>query len=568
MNDYGKFILTRPDEPSQEFLLGKTLITLGRSTTNDIVLVDSRASRNHAQVQCSESGVVLSDLNSANGVWVNGQKVSEVNIQPGDKIAISGCVLEYHAPEPDTREEATIINSETELERTLLQMTVPISLNDTSLPRLAIHAPDRTWELLLVEDSYSMGRNSGNQQVLDYPKISREHARIERKGSDTFILRDLQSTNGTYIGGNRIEEHSLQNGDTFQIGPVHCVFKSGFAQEELTIADGFDLRSSSGLAPVIFVPGTMGSELWLGSERVWPNVPFLLKHPEVFRYSEDTKLIPRGILNEMVIVPNLISIDQYNLLGDYLVEELGYERGNNFIEFAYDWRQDVRSSARKLAEFIEGWKVNTPITLIAHSLGTLVSRYYVEKFGGKKRIGRLMLIGGPHQGVPKIAANLLTGVDLLPFGLMGKRLTEIIETFPTCYQILPLYPCGVDQLGKPINFFEDESWVQPPYRPMLHMARDFRRELGTTSSVPTLSIFGYGLKTATQLRIQRDSDGAFKKVLIDIGANGDSSVPETSAVLPKTEIHPVQQYHGTLFNDKDVKMRLKLELVKQYWATS
>ena len=124
----------------------------------------------------------------------------------------------------------------------------------------------------------------------------------------------------------------------------------------------------------------------------------------------------------MVVVPNLISFDQYNLLGNYLVEELGYERGNNFIEFAYDWRQDVRQSARELARFIEGWKVDSPITIIAHSLGTLVSRYYVEKLGGKKKVGRLMLIGGPHQGVPKIAANLLTGVDLLPFGLMGKEI--------------------------------------------------------------------------------------------------------------------------------------------------
>ena len=92
----------------------------------------------------------------------------------------------------------------------------------------------------------------------------------------------------------------------------------------------------------------MGSELWLGSETVVAECKFTPKHPEIFRYSED-HLKPKGILNEMVIVPNLISFDQYNLLGDYLVEELGYERENNFIEFAYDWRQDVRQSARELA---------------------------------------------------------------------------------------------------------------------------------------------------------------------------------------------------------------------------
>jgi pimeloyl-ACP methyl ester carboxylesterase len=198
-----------------------------------------------------------------------------------------------------------------------------------------------------------------------------------------FILRDLQSTNGTHQ--RRRIECLLQNGDTFQIGPTRIVFKNGFSQEELTIAAGLDLHRHSGLTPVIFVPGTMGSELWLGSERVWPNVKLLFKQPEILSYSENTKLKPKGILNEMVVVPNLITFDQYNLLGDYLVEELGYERENNFIEFAYDWRQDVRQSARELARFIEGWNVDAPITIIAHSLGTLVSRYYVEQLGGKRR---------------------------------------------------------------------------------------------------------------------------------------------------------------------------------------
>ncbi|HJR80780.1 MAG TPA: FHA domain-containing protein [Anaerolineales bacterium] len=562
MADFGKLILSKSDGLSQEFMLNKPLITLGRATTNDVVLNDGRVSRDHAQIRSEPDGITITDLGSANGVWLNGQKVSEAKLRPGDTIAISGCILQYLAPSPETQAEVTVINSVNELERTLHEMTVPVSLNETSLPRLVIHAPDRTWELLLDGDSYTIGRTAENSLILDYLKVSRNHAVVEQKGNQ-FILRDLGSTNGTRIGGQRIEQHRLKDGDTFQVGPAQLVFKNGFSQEELTVADGLDLPRTSGLTPVLFVPGTMGSELWLGGEKVWPNLNLLVKHPEIFRYSEDTQLKPKGILNEMVIVPNLISFDQYNLLGNYLVEELGYERGNNFIEFAYDWRQDVRKSARDLATFVEGWNVDAPITIIAHSLGTLVSRYYIEQLGGKKKVGRLMLIGGPHQGVPKIAANLLTGVDLLPFGLMGKKLTEVIETFATCYQILPLYPCAVDQHGNQIHLLEDDSWVKPAYRHLLHAAREFRRELGTKTSIPTLSIFGYGLKTATQILIQRDPDGKFRRISIEAGPSGDSSVPESSAVLPHTEIHPVRQYHGTLFNDKDVKMRLKHELLKK-----
>ena len=76
--------------------------------------------------------IILTDLNSANGVRLNGQKISETKIRAGDKIEISGCVLQYLAPTQDTHEEATLINSENELEFTLNQMSVPISLNNLS----------------------------------------------------------------------------------------------------------------------------------------------------------------------------------------------------------------------------------------------------------------------------------------------------------------------------------------------------------------------------------------------------------------------------------------------------
>src|SRR5918996_6164220 len=115
MADFGKLILSKSDEPSQEFLLNKPLVTLGRATTNDIVLPQGRVSRNHAQVQCTEEGITVIDLNSANGVWVNGQRVSTAKIQPGDVINISDCELHYLAPAPEAHEEVTLINSENEL---------------------------------------------------------------------------------------------------------------------------------------------------------------------------------------------------------------------------------------------------------------------------------------------------------------------------------------------------------------------------------------------------------------------------------------------------------------------
>jgi hypothetical protein len=50
----------------------------------------------------------------------------------------------------------------------------------------------------------------------------------------------------------------------------------------------------------------------------------------------------KGILNEIVIIPNL--------LGDYLVEELGYEREHNFVEFACDWPQDKNKVCNSIVD--------------------------------------------------------------------------------------------------------------------------------------------------------------------------------------------------------------------------
>jgi len=97
--------------------------------------------------------------------------------------------------------------------------------------------------------------------------------------------------------------------------------------------------------------------------------------------------------------------------------------------------------------------------------------------------------------------------------------------------------------------------------PLLRAAREFRRELGLHSSVPALSVFGYGIKTIASVSLHRDN-GVWSHITYSTEPSGDSGILEKSAVLPGTEIHPVQQYHGTLFVDNDVKMRLKLELTR------
>lgn len=68
-----------------------------------------------------------------------------------------------------------------------------------------------------------IGRAEGNDLVLADPRVSRFHAEIER-GPEGYVLRDLGSTNGTLVGGRRVRERLLEDGDLISIGGVEMEF--------------------------------------------------------------------------------------------------------------------------------------------------------------------------------------------------------------------------------------------------------------------------------------------------------------------------------------------------------
>jgi pSer/pThr/pTyr-binding forkhead associated (FHA) protein len=555
-----KLVIHSAQGQPEEFLLDKNKITLGRGVLNDITLSDAKASRQHAQLELLPEPL-LTDLNSSNGTWIEGVRVGQYNLKPGQRFNIGAHSLHYEivnttAEPPDV----TIIDSENDLERTIAEARQPIILNDTHLPRLAIHLPNQTSELPLTNENTTLGRHTSNDIDLEFDQASRYHARIERQGDD-FILRDLGSTNGTWMGEQRINTHILRDGDVFRIGLAKLTFKKPFNNDELTMVETNDKKHS--LPPIVFVPGFFGSELHRGQEKIWPNITRLLREPELF--NSNVPMEAKRIVGEVVIVPNLITQEKYDRMGDFLEEALGYERGKNLLEVPYDWRQDNRLSAKTLANAIDDWQArvpsaNRPLVLIAHSMGTLVARYYVEKLGGKKKVDRLIVVGGPHFGTPKILFGLLTGRGVLPFGLMGDTLRTLLSSMPSAYQLLPTLPCVEDQDGRKIDVLNDETWLPLSQRGLLRDARSFRQELGTSVSVPATSIFGYGLKTHMKLGVKRDNDGSWLDIKFDLDAHGDDTIPEWSAVLDNSDVHPVKQRHGALYVDNDVKMRLKIEL--------
>jgi len=72
--------------------------TIGRATDCDVVLADAHASRHHIRLEVRREVVVLTDLGSTNGTWVNGNRVREVVLGVGDRIEVGQSVLRVVSP--------------------------------------------------------------------------------------------------------------------------------------------------------------------------------------------------------------------------------------------------------------------------------------------------------------------------------------------------------------------------------------------------------------------------------------------------------------------------------------
>ncbi|MBV8235536.1 MAG: hypothetical protein JO075_07520, partial [Acidimicrobiia bacterium] len=174
---------------------------------------------------------------------------------------------------------------------------------------------------------------------------------------------------------------------------------------------------------------------------------------------------------------------------------------------------------------------------------------------------RIALVGGLNAGSPKTFQAFLAARGVLAFNSIRARFQQVVASFPSVYQSLPAYECVVDAKGEPIDFWGDDSWLPEDRRLYLEDAADFFAELGTCTSVPAVCVFGYGMKTPVRLVVERRGATGWEAARLDLADDGDDTIPQDSAIVEGADIHPVQQHHGVLYTDADVRMRLRLELV-------
>ena len=199
-------------------------ITIGREEGNTIRLTERNVSRHHTRLtrsgSDSESTIILEDLDSYNGVRVNGlQVVRKQTLIPEDTMQIGDYFIAIES-DVKTKPVASLIDTTiTEMEST---EELNPSLDKDKQGRLVVVSSN------LAGTSYWLSRRQmlvgrsdaeGNDLVVKHRSISRHHAKfIYRDGAYTLV--DLASSNGVLVNGAEAGTTSLVNGDIIEMGHV------------------------------------------------------------------------------------------------------------------------------------------------------------------------------------------------------------------------------------------------------------------------------------------------------------------------------------------------------------
>ena len=186
----------------QRLPIGRTLLTLGRDTKCEIVLDHAFLSRRHATFNTDGAGrVVIRDLGSTHGTYVNGSQVETSPLRHGDIVGFGPQGLLSFRFESGAAHQS--------------------STEKTEVPRTDTSSPSRL----------RIGRAPDNDVVLASPGVSRYHAQIDY-ATGTPCISDVGSLNGTFVNGQPVRQGR-------HLAPDDLVFLGGF----LLRVNGRDISS-------------------------------------------------------------------------------------------------------------------------------------------------------------------------------------------------------------------------------------------------------------------------------------------------------------------------------------
>jgi pimeloyl-ACP methyl ester carboxylesterase len=220
---------------------------------------------------------------------------------------------------------------------------------------------------------------------------------------------------------------------------------------------------------IIILPGILGSvlqkdgkDLWaISGQAVWQiltNSEKTIHNLKLGQDSPEAESLDDGIratalIQDAHLIPGFWKIDGYTKTTKLITDNFDVTSGDiyndpddraaNFYQFPYDWRRDNRANARILKRLINKrlkcWReergaADAKVILMAHSMGGLVSRYYLEVLEGWRDSRALFTFGTPYRGSLKAVNFLANGYKQLFLDL-----TEVMRSLTSIYQLLPIY---------------------------------------------------------------------------------------------------------------------------------
>ena len=220
---------------------------------------------------------------------------------------------------------------------------------------------------------------------------------------------------------------------------------------------------------IIILPGILGSvlqkdgkDLWAvsgqaawqvltNSEQTFRNLKVSQDAPEAESLGDGVRAT--ALIQDTHLIPGLWKIDGYTRTARLVTDNFNVTPGDiyndpddkaaNFYQFPYDWRRDNRANAHILKRLIDKrlkcWREKSgasdaKVILMAHSMGGLVSRYYLEVLEGWQDSRALFTFGTPYRGSLKAVNFLANGYKKLFLDL-----TEVMRSLTSIYQLLPIY---------------------------------------------------------------------------------------------------------------------------------
>ncbi len=294
------------------------------------------------------------------------------------------------------------------------------------------------------------------------------------------------------------------------------------------------------MGTMIFIPGILGSALALRGEEVWPPTLMEAKlgYGRIAQLADPaTRSI--GVIERVACFPVYEPV--LRDLGD-IARGLYGAAAAQVVAFHYDWRGDLRTAARELADLLDGEAAarNGDIVLIAHSMGGLIARWLLEGGGFTQRafysrVAKLVLIATPHGGAPEALARALGLAGASGLSAADTRRLAADPAFPSLYQLLPpptetIAWSWAGPASAAIDIYDRDVAARLGLGPEnLDAAIALRAGLGAPPAhVQYHAIAGTGHATCTRVDLR---GGIVETGGQDANA-GDGTVPLWSAALP------------------------------------